>query len=312
MPLRWSRTLARLLAPIALAIAAPAAAAEVSGTVAFAQDDLSNDWRRAQVAAVRRHLAEHPGIEFVVTDARGEPALQALHIRRLADDGVDVLITSPADARLLAPVIQRVHADGTPVILLSRRIPGDAFTSFVHPRDRAITARLARFVMTRLDGEGRILMLTGVPTATTTLARSRTFLAAADKYPGVSVTTRTGNYLRADAIRAVEAILRDKGGFPFDAIYAQSDSMAVGARMALRRAGIDPATRLIAGIDFIAQARAAIQAGEQAVSYTYPTGGETGAELVVRLLRGEEVPREVVLESVEVTADNVDAVPPIF
>lgn len=288
------------------------AGAEIRGTVAFAQDDLGNDWRRAQVAEVRRQLAEYPEVELVVTDARGDASLQALHIERLARRGVDVLITSPADNELLAPVIRRVHRNGTPVILLSRRIPGEAFTSFVHPDNGRITQRLARFMVAHLDAQGRILMLTGVPTATTTRIRSRAFREVVQHHPGISVTSRTGNYLRGDAIRAVEGILRAEDGFPFDAVYAQSDSMAVGARMALRRAGIDPADLLIAGIDYIQAAREAIRSGQQAVSYTYPTGGREGAELALRLLRGESVPHEVVLESVEVTADNLDAVEPIF
>jgi len=311
MALRRSRTLNCLLACLALVTAAPTAA-QLSGTVAFAQDDLGNDWRRAQVAEVRRHLADHPGVDFVVTDAHGDPSLQALHIKRLARRGVDVLITSPADGRLLDPAIAQVHRNGVPVILLSRRIPSDAFTTFVHPRNRAITGRLARFMLKRLAGRGRILMLTGVPTATTTQIRSRVFLQAADRHPGISVTPRTANFLRSDAIRVVDEILEAQGGFPFDAIYAQSDSMAVGARMALRRADIDPGSLLIAGIDYIQEARAALRAGEQAVSYTYPTGGRQGAQLALRLLAGEEVPSEVILESVRVTPANADAIEPIF
>ncbi|MEF8792858.1 substrate-binding domain-containing protein [Thiohalorhabdus sp.] len=311
MARRFRRHLLHLL--IALAAAVPATvSAEIQGSVAFAQDDLSNDWRRAQVAAVRDHLADYPGVELEVTDARGDASLQALHVERLARRGVDVLITSPADGKLLEPVIRRVHRNGTPVILLDRRIPGAGFTAFVHPDNRQVTQRLASFLLDRLEGEGRILMLKGLPEATPTLLRTRTFLAETKRHPGISVTSRVGNYLRGDALRAVEAILRTEGGFPFDAIYAQSDSMAVGARMALRRGGIDPGNLLIAGIDYIQAARKAIRNGEQAVSYTYPTGGQEGAELALRLLQGESVPRELVLDSVQVTADNLDAADPIF
>ena len=297
----------------AFAAAVPAfSAAAAPSTVAFAQDDMGNDWRRAQVAEVRDYLADHSGIELKVTNARGDASLQALHIERLARRGADVLITSPANGALLDPVIRQVYQNGTPVILLDRRIPGTDFTTFVHPDNRQITKRLARFMLDRLGREGRIFMLEGVPEATPTQLRTDAFLAEARKYPAVSVVSRVGNYLRGDAIRAVEAILRKEDGFPFDAIYAQSDSMAVGARMALRRAGIDPGSLLIAGIDYIQAAQEAIREGEQAVSYTYPTGGRKGAELALRLLRGEPVPKEVVLESVEVTAANVDAVDPIF
>ena len=302
-----------ILLPFVLLMALPAAAEPVRGVVGFAQDDLGNDWRRAQVREVREVLDDHPAVKLRVTDARGQAALQALHIERLARSGVDVLITSPADARLLAPIVRRVHEAGTPVILLSRGVPGDTYTAFVHPDNRTITRRLAHFVIDRLAGEGRVLMLRGVPGASTTEHRTQVFRRIAGKHPGIRITTRTGNYLRGDAIRAVEDVLASHdGGFPFDALYAQSDSMAVGARMALRRAGIDPGGILIAGIDYIGEAREAIRDGEQDVSFTYPTGGTEGGELALDLLRGDSVPHEVVLESIHVTPANVEEVPPIF
>ena len=284
----------------------------VTGTIAFAQDDLGNDWRRAQVTAVKRVLDQYPGVDFRVTDAGGEPAVQALHIDRFVQQGVDVLITSPAQARILDPALKRARKAGVPVILLDRRTTTPAFTSFVHPDNRRITRRLARSLFRRMGDAGRVLMLKGVPGATPTRHRTQAFLAMADDRPNVEVTTRTANYLRGDAILAVDRLLRQGEGFPFDAIYAQSDSMAEGARIALRRNGIDPKGLVIAGIDYIRQAQAAIRRGVQDVSFTYPTGGAEGARLALRLLRGEPVPEEVVLESRQVTQDNADHVAPIF
>ena len=302
-----------LLAAAGGAFGQAAGEGQVSGVVAFAQDDLSNDWRQAQVDAVRQVLAHYPGVDFRVTDARGDAAVQALHIERLARQGADVVITSPADAALVGPVIRQVRAQGTPVLLLTRQAKGARADSFVHPNDRRITRRLARFLFDRLDHRGRILMLQGVPTATPTQHRTRTFRELAGQHAGISITTRTANFLRGDAIKAVDRILRTHdGAFPFDAIYAQSDSMAVGARIALRRAGIDPAGLVIAGIDYIQAARRAIGAGEQDVSFTYPTGGAEGARLAIRLLRGQDIPDEIRLQSQRVTAANVDTVAPIF
>ena len=101
-------------------------------------------------------------------------------------------------------------------------------------------------------------------------------------------------------------------GETFDAVYAQSDSMASGARVALKGAGIDPATIPIVGIDYIAEARDAIRAGTQVASFTYPTCGKEAADYAVRILNGESVQREVEVPSVMVTRDNVDAVETVF
>lgn len=287
-------------------------AADPTGVVAFAQDDLGNDWRRAQVEEVRTVLARYPGVEFRVSDARGSLALQVKHIEDWAMADVDVLITSPMDSLAMAPVIRQVHEAGIPVILLSRRVAGEAFTSFVHADNRQIARQAGEAVAGALGQDGRVLMLEGVPGASPTRLRREAFLDVVGEYPGIQVVARTANFLRGDAIRVVESLIQTEKGFDFDAVYSQSDSMATGARMALERHGVEIDPLYIVGIDYIGEAREAIRAGRQDLSFTYPTGGERGAELAVELLSGRVVPREVLLESRAVTRENVDQVEPIF
>lgn len=282
-----------------------------SFVVGFAQDTMENDWRIAQVRDVERALAAYPVIRFVYTDAQGSTAQQILHIEQMADDGVDVLITSPRDAELMAPVIAEVEARGIPVVLLSRRVEGDAFTTFIHADNREIGRQAARFLAEATGGQARILMLQHIPTTTPAIGRTEGFKEVLAEHPGMRiVATRRADSLRGKAILAVEEVLAE--GIQFDAIYAQSDSMAAGARLALEAAGIDPASIPIVGIDYISEAREAIRAGTQAASFTYPTFGREGAEAAVRLLKGETLPKEVVVPSVLVTRDNVDEVEPIF
>ena len=278
--------------------------------VGFAQDTLANDWRVAQVEAVRAVLAQHPGIVFRVTDARDSSAMQAQHIEDFLDMGVSVLITSPREQAALTPVLDRVYAAGVPVILLDRGIASDSYTTFIRPSNRPIAEAAARYLADRLGGRGTILMLSGIPGATPTIHRTEGFTDVMAHYPGIRVIARTANFLRSDAIRVTERMLAM--GPRFDAIYAQSDSMATGARMALRAAGIDPAGLPIIGIDYIAEARDAIIAGEQELSFTYPTGGREGAEAALALLRGEQVPKDIILESIRVDRANAAVVEPIF
>jgi ribose transport system substrate-binding protein len=294
---------------------APLPAVAADAMVGFAQDTLANDWRLAQVQAVERELSKHPDIDFIVTDARGSTALQAQHIRELARK-VDVLITSPRAKAVLSEIIADVYAQGTPVILLSRTINGDSYTSFVHADNAAIGRQAGEFLADKLAGEGTVLMLEGIVGTSVTAARTSGFMSVMSQYSGIEVVSREGNFLRADSIRAVRALLEEgdarQDTVPFDAIFAQSDSMAEGARMALKQAGLSPTRLPIVGIDYIQAAREALLRGEQSLSFTYPTGGKEGAELAVRIVRGEPVVKEVVLRSVSVTADNARDVEPIF
>ena len=280
-------------------------------TVGFAQDNMANDWRAAQVRAVRDSLAWRSDIRFIATDARGSTAQNIMDIEDMASTGIDLLVVSPRDKAAMGPVISAIHAKGIPVVLLTRRIDGDAYTTFIGPDDHDIARRAAGFIGEKLGGEGRILVLQGVPTATTAIARTEGFLEGVKASPGLKIAAvEPANYLRANAIAAVEKTLG--AGIAFDAIYAQSDSMAEGARMALAAHGHDATRILTVGIDYIPSAREAIRSGEQAASFTYPTCGTEAGKVILDILEGRPVPREITVESTMVTKENVDSVPTIF
>ena len=280
-------------------------------TVAFAQDTAANDWRVAQVRAVAAELAKYPSIRFRHTEANGRMAQQILDIEELVAERIDVLITSPLDPVAMAPVIAGVEAKGVPVILLSRRIEGDGFTSFITADNYEIGRRACQFLARRLHGQGRILVLQHIPTTTPAIGRTNGFMDELKNHPGLTVAAmHRADSLRAKAIQVVDEALA--GGLAFDAIYAQSDSMASGARLALKRAGIEPSAKPTIGIDYIQESREAILAGEQEASFTYPTFGREGAQLAVRLLEGQSVPKFLTVESMLVTRDNAASVDPIF
>ena len=279
--------------------------------VGFAQDNLANDWRMAQVKDVEKALQKTPFIRFIYTDGKGKTSKQISDIENLIALGVDVLITSPMDEKIFAPVLKKAQEQNIPVVLLTRKVKNGYFTTFIHPDDRDIARRAARFISQKLKGKGRILMLQGLPTSSTAIDRTEAFLDEIKKHDGLEIVAiKTANYLRPDAIKATELFLHEGRGF--DAIFAQSDSMATGAILALKKAGIDPADIVITGIDYIQEARKAIKKGEQQATFLYPTCGAEGARSVLKIIRGEKVPREVIVPSRLITQDNVDTVEPIF
>lgn len=279
--------------------------------VGFAQDTLANDWRLAQADELREEFARYPFIRFLVTDGGGDTAGQIKDIDDLMHQGVDVLIASPRDEQAMTPVLERAYRQGIPVVLITRKIASENYTSFIAPDDEAIAREAARYMARALGGKGRVLVLQGVPTASTTVARNAGFVDEVRHYNGIRISAlKTGNYLRSDAIRAVEEALSE--GMEFDAIYAHSDSMASGARLVLERAGIRPESLVIVGIDYIREAREAIRQGKQSASFTYPTCAKETADTVMRIIRGQTVPKRQVIPSVRVTADNVEKNKPIF
>ncbi len=288
----------------------PAAETATRFRVGFAQDTLANDWREVQAREIARGFAERSDIEFILTDGRGSTARQILDIEDLIASKVDLLITSPRDGLAMTPVITQAHERGTPVILITRRIANEAFTTFIGADDREIGQGAARYMVDALNGEGTILMLKGVPTATTAIERTDGFMEVMADHPRIQVIERTGNYLRADTIQVMEELFEE--GVTFDAIYGQSDSMVQGALLALEKAEIDPEPLVIVGIDYISAAREAIRDGRQDASFIYPTCAREAVDAALAILEGRMVPRRIIPASVMVTRDNVDTVEPIF
>lgn len=278
--------------------------------VGFVQDSLKNKWRIAQVEQFRAALERYPDITLKVVESGGSTARQIANIEEMAASGIDVLVTSPRNALAMTPLLSSVYRAGTPVVLLSRGINSSDFTAFRHADDYRIGKASGRYIAEKLKGRGTVLMLKGVPGTTTVLNRTKGFLDVIRHYPKITVIERIGNYLSGDAIKEVEDVLNKK--IAFDAIYAQSDSMALGAIMALRSHGVDPKPLVITGVDYITQGRELILSGELDATFTYPTAGKEGAAAVRAILDGKKVEKEVIIDSVMVTRKNVMRYKPIF
>ncbi len=280
-------------------------------TVGFAQDTMGNDWRVAQVREVEEGFKDKENIRFFYTNGKSNTAMQVMNIEDMIRANVDVIISSPRDAKVMTPVIEKAYDKGIPVVLLSRTIESDKYTTFIHPKNTLIAKQAADFIAEKLGGKGKVFVLQHTPTSTPGIRRTEGFFEQIKKYPGVKVVDmKVANSLRSEAIIQTEKAIKE--GLEFDAIYAQSDSMAIGAILALKQNGIDPKDIVITGIDYISEARELIKAGELDASYVYPTGGKEGVEATMKILAGKSVPKEIIIQSTQVTKENVDSVTPIF
>lgn len=293
-----------------IGLASPLYAEQSKYVIGFAQDTMNNDWRIAQVREVEQALSEYENVEFVFTDAKAQTSLQAKHILDLADIPVDVLLVSPMDKVALAPVISEVYQRGIPIILLSRGIDSEDYTSFIRPDNYLIGQAAGDFLVEKLQEGGQVLMLQGIPETTTAIQRTAGFLDVMNDNGTFNVITRVGNFLRADTLREMQELLNEN--VAFDAVYSQSDSMATAVRLAMQAAGKDPAEIIIIGIDYITEAQEAIREAKQTLSFTYPTAGKEGAEVAIKIIQGESVEKDIILPSIPVTIENVDSVEPIF
>lgn len=280
-------------------------------TIAFSQDTLDNDFRFAQVALVQKTLSQYTNIRFIYSDAKANMALQIMQIEDFINQKVDLLMVSPFADSATTEAIAKAYRSGIPVVLVDRMVShGNEYTTYLHPDNKKIAQAAAHYLVKKIAKKGKVLLLKGVSKTSPTHERTEGFYEIVSQYPDIKVVERTANYLRRDAIIVVEELLNQ--GEQFDAVMSQSDSMLVGARMAFKAHGIDPASLVTIGMDYIKPAREAIRSGQQNSSFIYSLSARESAEAAVKILSGEKVPKETIIETQQITKENVNAVAPIF
>lgn len=278
--------------------------------IGFPEDNMSNDWRAAQMNEIKDELKKYPNVRFLMSDAGGSIAKNILDIEDMVSKGAQLLFLGPKNPAAIAPIAAKLRKQGIHIVLLTRKLNTEDYDAYISPDDFKIAYDAGLFLANHLQGKGRVLMLEGVTTTTTAIRRKGGFLAGLQNYAGVKVIKRSANYSRTEAITVVQDLL--KHGVKFDAIYAHNDAMAAGARFALKQSGIEPGSIPTVGIDFLPETREAIINGEQLASYTYPTCGKIGVKVALKLLSGKEVDRYIAIPSKLVTNKNVMNTPTIY
>lgn len=279
-------------------------------TIAFAQDNMANDFRKAQVFEVRDAVKKRPDLMFIYSDAKGRTALLIRHIEQFIAADVDLLIVGTNHADAVVPVVSKAYLQGIPVIILDRGINSLDYTTFINSDNIKMGKMAARYLAEKLNKKGRILLFEGLQEADVTQLRTQGFMAEIAKHTEIKVIKRTGNYLRRDAIFEMEKLL--ESGEHIDAIFSESDSMLSGVRLVLERRHIDPASIVMIGCDYTREAREAIREGTQSASILFPLGGEQSVDVAVKILAKEKVPKHIVIPVKLVTKDNVEEIDPIF
>lgn len=293
-------------------IVSPLAGASDSNqrVIAFAQDTMANDFRKAQVFEVRDEASKYPELSFVYSDGQGQTSLMIRQIEQFIAQKVDLLVIGTNDENAVVPVVSKAYKSGVPVIILDRGIKGDDYTTFINSDNVKIGRLGAEYIAKNLNEKGVVLLFEGIQEADVTKLRSKGFIDEMRQHKGIQIIKRTGNYLRKDAVIEMEKLLHQ--GIHIDAIFSESDSMLSGVRMVLKRYKIDPSSMVMVGVDYTSEAQQAIRNGSQTASVKFPLGGAATIKNALKIFNGETVPKHIYNPVKLVTKKNVEAVQPIF
>jgi ribose transport system substrate-binding protein len=287
------------------AAAKASAAGAAKYTIGMSQCNLGEPWRVQMNQDLQAAAAAHPELKVVFKDAQNDSLRQRSQIEEYVGAGVDLIIVSPKEAAPLTTPVAAAMTKGIPVIVLDRRVLGDAYTCFIGADNKRIGRAAGAWIVQRLGGKGKIIELKGLMTSTPGQDRNSGFREGIRGSALEIVFEADMKWLEPGARKEMESAL---ARFPkIDLAYAHNDPGAHGAFLAAQAAGRDKEI-LFVGIDGLPhEGQVYVKQGILAASFEYPTGGREAIETALKILAGETVPKEITLSSRVFTKENVAA-----
>ena len=277
-----------------------------SPTVAvFTKNRTNPAYAAARIGAERAAARHGARVMHYVPDKPDDIEQQAALVDLAIAERPDAVVFVPVHDTAMNASVAKLNAARIPVVnMLNRLIEGD-LVSFVGADDCGLGRELADYLFRHIGGRGDLLIIEGIAGAVTSRERIRGVHEALSRWPDVRVVaSRAGNYQREPVLALMSKVLP---ALPrLDAVFAANDLMALAAIEVLEAAG-----RLVpvVGVNALPDAIAAIKAGKLLASADFDAMkiASIATEAALRHLRGERVPREILLRVQIVDAANCAA-----
>ncbi len=295
------RSLLCLLAAFLLCLPAAGCRAEEEDRrvlIGVCQANMTERWQLAFRSDFEDAMGDREHVRCLFSDAGDSSQRQRTNIEDMIRRSVDVLVVTPcADGDIVSNLFSAIR-QGIPVIILGDRPGGtESYTVRIYADNYGLGRKAGELAAQLLEGEGTVLEMQGEDRRMSEDIK-KGFLDALSGSPGVVkeyVVAGYGGYDSAEeALRASEIL--ETGG-RVDLIFGHNYDMTRGAGAYAHACGKAP---LLLGIDRTYRTSLAEELyGENELTafVAVSSGGREAAECCRKLLDGEELPKELVLEA---------------
>ena len=249
--------------------------------------------------------ADELGLTINFQDASDDSATQANQLANAAATGAGAVIVNPTDSDAMAPAVKQLVDEKIPVVAVDRAVNNAEVSSYIASDNVGGGKQAAKALSEAIHGEGEILVLQGKTGSSASRERGRGFDEGLKDSPNIKVVAKqTAEFERVKGLDVTTNLLQAHPNVK--AIFAENDEMALGAIEALGdKAGKDV---IVVGFDGVEDALKAIKEGTMYASIAQQPA-DMAAQAVVeasKLLKGEAATKEMQVDVVTVTKDNVD------
>lgn len=266
----------------------------------------SEDTWRDKLNEELRIAATYYDVDLQIKSANDDVRLQTEQIDRFVEQGVDLLVVAPGQVTI-SPAIDKAYEKGIPVIIFDRRTRSNKYTAYIGADNHDIGASMAEFMANANTAGTKVVELCGLSSSSPAIERDAGFDSVAAHRPNIDIVKKVyADWTEEGAYHVMDSLLSTP--YPaFNCLFAHNDRMAMGARRAVVKHGIDPKTIKLCGIDAMPQHGGGMQLvaeGKLFASSIYPTRGDEVMRLAMKILTHKPYNRENRLSSALVTEAN--------
>lgn len=266
----------------------------------------SEDTWRDKLNEELRIAATYYDVDLQIKSANDDVRLQTEQINRFVEQGVDLLVVAPGQVSI-SPAIDKAYEKGIPVIIFDRRTRSNKYTAYIGADNHDIGASMAEFMANANAAGTKVVELCGLSSSSPAIERDEGFDSVAAHRPNIDIVKKVyADWTEEGAYHVMDSLLSTP--YPaFNCLFAHNDRMAMGARRAVVKHGIDPKTIKLCGIDAMPQQGGGMQLvaeGKLFASSIYPTRGDEVMRLAMKILTHKPYDRENRLSSALVTEAN--------
>ena len=249
--------------------------------------------------------ADELGLTINFQDASDDSATQANQLANAAATGAGAVIVNPTDSDAMASAVKQLTDAKIPVVAVDRAVNNAEVSSYIASDNVGGGKQAAKALSEAIHGEGEILVLQGKTGSSASRERGQGFEEGLKDSPNIKVVAKqTAEFERVKGLDVTTNLLQAHPNVK--AIFAENDEMALGAIEALGdKAGKDV---IVVGFDGVEDALKAIKEGTMYASIAQQPA-DMAAQAVVeasKLLKGESATKEMQVDVVTVTKENVD------
>jgi len=295
---------------LALMLSSGAALADLKIGVSMSQfDDTWLTYLREFMDKKAKSMPDGVSLQF--EDARSDVVKQLSQVENFISQKVDAIVVNPVDTAATQKITAAAVKAGIPLVYVNRRpddlnLPKGVVT--VASNDLEAGQMQMQYLADKMGGKGNIVILLGDLANNSTQNRTQGVKEVLANYPDIKITQeQTGTWLRQKGMDLTNDWITQ--GKKFDAVVANNDEMAIGASMALKQAGVEQGSVLIAGIDGAPDGLHAVKNGTLTMSVFQDAKGQADGSIdtAVKMARHAPVEQAVWVPYRLITPENVDS-----